>query len=122
VKKEVSIKYNGTEYSKFFEYPNPIKQTHDFDPRIIEEMSDYSTCKAYTSWNPKMYFQEVAPYRGFSVHICFEKCKTKTDSDDPNFELDDRDVCDEDKKISQNDGILCVHPQENECDVLLLKA
>jgi hypothetical protein len=65
----------------------------------------------------------VAPYNGFSVHTCFDKCKPApgaTAEIDKNFDLDERPVCD---GVNQNkeDGILCVHPKYNECDTLLLQ-
>jgi len=60
VEKEVRLQYNGTEYIDFFEYPNPTRVKHSLDlGSMIDELSDYSTCKAYTQWNSKMYFQEV---------------------------------------------------------------
>ena len=123
IDRNVKIRYNGTDYEKFFDYPNPVQTTVN-DPLLIQDLRhEYETCRAYTEWNPKMYPQEVYPYDGFSVHICFDKCRPdpvkQASLVDPNFQIDERPICND--KIKKDQGIICVHPKTNDCDVLLLK-
>jgi hypothetical protein len=49
----VNIRYNGTEYSRFFEFPNPNKR-HATRPDGVQarDFDAYETCQSYTNWNP----------------------------------------------------------------------
>jgi hypothetical protein len=69
--------------------------------------------------NPTYPFSEIEIDRQWKVHTCFESCKDPN-SEDLAFTQDERPICGEiidGKEYKLDDGILCLEPQKNDCEI-----
>jgi hypothetical protein len=116
---DVNLEYNGNKYDKFYIYSNP-KVTHaehlsDYDIDSLE--SNYDHCTKQLDLNPTYPFSEIEKDRQWRVHSCFESCKDPDVSlRDPAFTVDERPECDDGENKLEN-GILCLQPHNNECEI-----
>jgi len=92
----------------------------DADDDTIQTEKKYKICHDISKLNADFPFSEVEPERQWRVHTCFELCKpTDPALIDDAFSVDERPDCL--SSHTDNDGMLCLNPYENECEVLQLK-
>lgn len=79
---------------------------------------NYLACQGttnLTAWNTAVKAENI---EGYAIHTCFDICKpADATGRDKLFEIDERPVCDAGGEVVHS-GIICVHPEFNDCDVL----